>query len=288
MRMAEALAFARAFLKQGGVSCPSLEAELLLAFAAGTDRVGIYRDAGRMLLPAEEEKLMELLKRRAAGEPVAYLLGQKEFMGLLFAVNRDVLIPRPETELLVETALEIFGGEQSLLAADVGTGSGCIAVSLAHYLPGAIVYATDISLAALEVARQNARRHRVEERVYFLTGDLLAPLLALGFFRRLSLVAANLPYIPSAEIEQLCPEVSRFEPRLALDGGPDGLELYRRLVPQAEEVLCPGGYLLMEISPSQEKEVPSLFPAGAWQLSLRKDLAGRIRLVVARKTPSMP
>ncbi|WP_027717603.1 peptide chain release factor N(5)-glutamine methyltransferase [Desulfovirgula thermocuniculi] len=283
MRMAEALATARAFLRQRGVPGAALEAELLLARAAGTDRVGVYREAQRVLLPAEEEKLWELLRRRADGEPVAYLLGEKEFMGLSFAVTPDVLIPRPETELLVETALLLLEGEREPLVAEAGTGSGCIAVSLARYHPGAVVYATDISPPALEVAAQNARRHGVEGRVRFLAGDLLTPLYTLGLSGRLSLVAANLPYVPRGEIPQLPVEVSRYEPLVALDGGEDGLDLYRRLVPQAWEFLRPGGYLLVEISPPQAGSVPALFAGAAWQLSIKTDLAGRERLVVARK-----
>lgn len=283
MKVAEALAMARAFLRQRGIPAAALEAELLLARAAGTDRVGVYREAERVFLPAEEEKLWELLRRRADGEPVAYLLGEKEFMGLSFAVTPAVLIPRPETELLVETALLLLGGEEEPLVAEAGTGSGCIAVSLARYHPGVVVYATDISPAALEVAAQNARRHGVEGRVRLLRGDLLAPLLALGFSGRLSLVAANLPYVARGEIPQLPVEVSRYEPRVALDGGEDGLDLYRRLVPQAEELLRPGGHLLMEIGPSQAALVPTLFAGGPWQYAIKEDLAGRPRLVVAGK-----
>ncbi|MGB9804213.1 N5-glutamine methyltransferase family protein, partial [Desulfofundulus sp.] len=208
------------------------------------------------------------------------------------------LVPRPETELLVETALELLsgvpdpgsrghGGEERLSLADAGTGSGAIAVSLAYYLDKALVYATDISRAALAVAAENARRHGVAGRIVLLEGDLLSPLRAFLSPGSLSLVAANLPYIPSADIGRLMPDVARYEPHLALDGGPDGLELYRRLVPQAQELLVPGGYLLMEIDPSQVPLIPRLLPEGSWRYRVRRDLAGRERLVVAQLTGSL-
>ncbi len=294
MDIATALAKARAFLHQKGIAAAPLEAEVLLAHVTGTDRVGLYRDANRPLTWEEEEKFQELLQRRAAGEPVAYLTGQREFMGLSFAVTRDVLIPRPETELLVETALELLTGgvvpvtpggrreDRPPLMADVGTGSGAIAVSLAYYLGKGTIYATDISPAALALAAENARRHRVAGRIIFLAGDLLSPLQKILPPGSLCLVAANLPYIPSAAIGQLMPDVARYEPRLALDGGRDGLELYRRLVPQARELLVPGGYLLMEIDPSQVPLMARLLPEGVWRYRVRRDLAGRERLVVAQ------
>ncbi|MDQ0285023.1 release factor glutamine methyltransferase [Desulfofundulus luciae] len=298
MNIATALARARAFLRQKGIDAAPLEAEVLLAHVTGMDRVGLYREAGRLLTREEEEKFQELLQRRAAGEPVAYLTGCREFMGLSFRVTRDVLIPRPETELLVEVALELLAGgavpgEERLFLADVGTGSGAIAVSLAYYLDKGTIYATDISPAALALAAENARRHRVSGRIIFLAGDLLSPLQKILSPGSLSLVAANLPYIPSAAVGQLMPDVARYEPHLALDGGCDGLELYRRLVPQARELLAPGGYLLMEIDPSQAPLMARLLPEGAWRYGVRRDLAGRERLVVAQlmvscmsKTPS--
>lgn len=288
MDIAAALARARAFLHQKGIEAAPLEAEVLLAHVTGTDRVGLYREANRPLSLEEEEKFQELLQRRAAGEPVAYLTGCREFMGLTFRVTRDVLIPRPETELLVEVALELLTGgavpgEERLFLADVGTGSGAIAVSLARYLGKSTIYATDISPAALAVAAENARRHGVAGRIIFLAGDLLSPLQKVLPPGSLSLVAANLPYIPSDEIKKLMPDVARHEPHLALDGGRDGLELYRRLVPQARELLAPGGYLLMEIDPSQAPLMSRLLPEGAWRYRVRRDLAGRQRLVVAQK-----
>ncbi|SHJ23115.1 peptide chain release factor N(5)-glutamine methyltransferase [Desulfofundulus thermosubterraneus] len=291
MNIAAALARARAFLRQKGIDAAPLEAEVLLAHVTGMDRVGLYREAGRLLTREEEEKFQELLQRRAAGEPVAYLTGCREFMGLSFRVTRDVLIPRPETELLVETALELLGrgdGARELLLADVGTGSGAIAVSLAHYLGKGTIYATDISPAALAVATENARRHRVAGHIIFLAGDLLSPLQKVLPPGSLSLVAANLPYIPSAAVGRLMPDVARYEPHLALDGGCDGLELYRRLVPQARELLAPGGYLLMEIDPSQAPLMARLLPEGTWCYQVRRDLASRERLVVAQRMASSP
>ncbi|MBE3587374.1 MAG: peptide chain release factor N(5)-glutamine methyltransferase [Thermoanaerobacteraceae bacterium] len=283
--MAGALAAARAFLQQKNIPAAPLEAEVLLAHVTGLDRPGLYREAGRRLTPREEARLWELLHRRAAGEPVAYLTGRREFMGLDFLVTPDVLIPRPETELLVETALALLRGHctQRLLLADVGTGSGAIAVSLARYFPAATIYATDLSAAALAVAVENARRHGVSGRICFLQGDLLSPVQEILPPGSLSLVAANLPYIPSREMGRLMPDVALYEPRLALDGGDDGLALYRRLIPGAHRLLVPGGYLLMEIDPAQAPSFAPLLPEEDWSYRVERDLAGRERLVVARK-----
>jgi len=276
----EALSRARHRLKESGAGSPALDAGVLLSYVTGRDLAGLYRDWESVLTPAEEERYLSLVARREAGEPVAYLTGHKEFMGLDFVVNRSVLIPRPETELLVETALRLL--PHTPLIVDVGTGSGAIAVSLAVLMPGAEVYATDQSQAAIEVARVNAAVHGVGGRVKFFQGDLLEPLTGLDLAGRVDLIAANLPYIPTGEITALPREVRLFEPVSALDGGEDGLDLYRRLIPAAAGMLKPGGWLLAEIGCGQREAICGLLRPPQWEVAVIDDLAGRDRLAVGR------
>lgn len=257
---------------------PPLDRELILSHVTGLDRAGLYCYWERILTQKEQERFWELAKRRAAGEPLAYLTGQKEFMGLSFYVDRRVLIPRPETELLVERALELMGPDG--VAVDVGTGSGAVAVSLAHYCPGARVWATDVCSGALEVARANAARHGVAGRVVFLQGDLLDPLKG-RLTEGAGVICANLPYIASEDMPSLPVQVRLYEPHLALDGGPGGLGHYERLVRQAPAFLKPGGRLLLEIGYDQARRALALFGAG-WELRVEKDLAGLDRMIEAR------
>ncbi|MDI6906374.1 MAG: peptide chain release factor N(5)-glutamine methyltransferase [Thermoanaerobacterales bacterium] len=278
--MAEALAWARGLLRGAGVETAALDAEVLLAAALNGDRVTLYRAPERRLTPAERERFVFLVGERARRRPVAYLTGRKEFMGLEFRVTPDVLIPRPETEILVGLALEHLRGRPDPVALDVGTGSGAVAVSLAVLEPRARVWATDVSPAALAVARGNAARHGVSDRVTFLEGDLLDP-VPEDTVRRADLLAANLPYVPAAEIRGLAPEV-RAEPRLALDGGPDGLDLYRRLVPRAARLLPAGALALLEIAPYQAPAARALFRPADWSaVRCHRDLAGRERVIAA-------
>jgi len=291
------------------VESAALDAEVLLAHVTGLNRAGLYRESERPLTAPEAQAYRRLVERRGQREPVAYLTGKKEFMGLEFAVSPAVLIPRPETELLVEKACalaqellfrrrEASCGEETscreeaagfgentpppeILIADAGTGSGAIAVSLAFFLPAAGIYATDCSPTALEVAEKNARRHGVAERISFLQGDLLAPLFDLDLTGRLELIVANLPYIPTAELSGLMPDVRRYEPLSALDGGPDGLALYRRLLPQARRLLSRSGCLLMEIGPGQGEKLGRLLAEAGWRYQLIHDLAGRERIIRA-------
>lgn len=278
MRVDQLLKKGTTALRAAGIPSPRVDAEVLLSFVLGCDRLALYREPGREIAAAQVARFEELVARRAAGEPVAYLTGEKEFMGLRFTVTPAVLIPRPETELLVETAVSLLAGTAAPVVADVGTGSGAVAVSLAVILPAAQVMAVDVSAAALAVARENACRHGVADRVAFYQGDLLVPFLAGG--KAFDLVAANLPYVPSGEMAGL-PGPVRYEPALALDGGPDGLALYRCLVPQAARVLRPGGHLLMEIDPRQSEAVLALLPALTWRARTVPDLTGRTRLVAA-------
>lgn len=275
----DSLVQAACFLRDSGALSPRLDAEVLLAYVLGRDRVYLYREYDRVLEGGHERCYRALLERRAAGEPVAYLTGHKEFMGLDFVVGPHVLIPRPETELMVERALEaISGWAGPRVVVDVGTGSGAVAVSLARLAPpDTRVYAVDISPRALDVARANAKRHGAP--VSFLAGDLLSPLRGMLPPGSVAVVTANLPYIPSDAMAGLPLDVRGYEPAVALDGGADGLELYRRLVPQAETWLSSGGHLFMEISPDQGETALDLLATPRWRAGLCRDLAGRPRLI---------
>ncbi|MEW6459075.1 MAG: peptide chain release factor N(5)-glutamine methyltransferase [Bacillota bacterium] len=277
----EALAWARTALRAGDNETPALDAAVLLAAVLGCDRVDLYREPERALTETERGRFEQMVRDRLAGRPVAYLTGHREFMGLDFVVTPEVLVPRPETELMVEEALRLMsGGPEGSLVVDVGTGSGAIAVSLARYVRGARVLATDLSEAALTVARLNVGRHRVA--VEFLLGDLMEPIPA-ALAGQIDLIIANLPYIPTAQMDTL-PRAVRAEPRLALDGGPDGLDLYRRLVPQAHRFLRPGGSLLFEIAPGQGRAALTIVPSPDWESRILTDLAERERVVIACKS----
>jgi release factor glutamine methyltransferase len=281
LTIGQALLRAGQQLKKGiNSGSPALDAEVLLSSVTGLDRAGLYRDWEKSLPKEMETHFFELVGRRRLGEPVAYLTGHREFMGLDFAVSPAVLIPRPETELLVETALKRLPPSATVI--DVGTGSGAIAVSLAFFRTDAVVYATDCSPEALSVARLNAARLGVGERCFFYQGDLLEPLSAGGAADRVDLIAANLPYIARDEYPALPAGVRIFEPALALDGGDDGLACYRRLIPAAPPFLKKGGLLLLEIGCRQGQASLALFNPQAWEVAVLKDLAGLDRLVVAR------
>lgn len=260
---------------------PRLEAEVLLAEVRGQTRAKLLAELKDEVDEEARRRLEALVNRRLEGEPLAYILGRREFMSLAFRVSPEVLIPRPETETLVETALAILAEEKwpRPLVVDVGTGCGNIALSIAFYHPRARVIAVDLSRQALAVARTNARSLGLEGRVTFRRGDLLRPILGRG---KAEMVVANLPYIPSEEVAHLPPEV-RQEPVIALDGGPDGLVLYRRLLRQVPLVLRPGGYLVAEIHPPQEPSLKLLFvQAGMGKLTVSRDIAGRPRVVAGK------
>lgn len=275
-----ALRTAREKFNTCGIVSAALDAEVLLSHVTGLDRAALYSELDRPLQNDEAAQFNNLTSRRLSGEPVAYITGHKEFMGLDFFVSRAVLIPRPETEQLVEEALKIL--PSSPVVVDVGTGSGAIAVSLAFYNREALVYATDRCGEALEAARRNAVRHGVSDRIFLYQGDLLQPLKACLEAGRTDIVAANLPYIAASDLPRLPGEVRMFEPQLALDGGADGLEHYRRLVPEAAAFLKRDGCLLMEIGWDQGRGAAALFDAQAWDVKVLQDLAGHDRLVVAR------
>ena len=259
------------------IASARLEAELLLAATLDLDRVGLYVNFERPLDSSELAAFREQVQRRAKGEPVQYILGEAEFWSLPFTVNPAVLVPRADTEVLVEEALSRIEGPVHLL--DVGTGSGAIAVAIAHEKPEIQVTALDCSEEALHVARGNAERNGVAERVSCLAGDLAE--LPPGPF---AMVVSNPPYIPTADCEQLMTEVRDHEPRLALDGGEDGLTAYRQLTSQSGEILLPGGWLLVEVGIGQAEDVVALFKAaGLAEIKSRDDYAGIPRVVAGRK-----
>jgi release factor glutamine methyltransferase len=275
--VADALAAAVARLAAAGVGEPRADAEVLLARALGTTRAGLVLAARRPLPDAAVRDVAALVARRTAREPLHHIVGEREFWSLPFVVDRRVLVPRPESELLVETALRLAPGARRIL--DVGTGSGAVAAALARELPAARVCASDVSADALAVARVNLARHA--PRVVLWRGDLLAPLRPAAF----DLVVANPPYVADAELAGLEPEVRDHEPRLALAAGPDGLAVLRALVAEAPRVLVPGGWLVVEMGAGQAPAVDRLARAsGRWvRVEVARDHAGIERVLAARR-----
>lgn len=307
------------YLKSRGSENPRLDAEVLLAAARGCERIALYTAFDEAVGDELRTKFRDLVKRRAEGTPVAYLVGKREFYSLSLRVTPDVLIPRPETEHVVVAALEALGGggprskvrgqgtgdggqgtgdgEQGTgseairipqsevrnsLVADVGTGSGAIAIAIARHAPACRVTAIDISPAALAVAQANAADHGVSERIDFVVGDLLAPLPPEP---RFLVIASNPPYVAESELADMSPQVKDHEPRLALVAGPAGTEIIERLIPQAAERLLPGGWLIFELSPMIAARSEALIAAdGRYEpATVIKDLAGHARVLQARR-----
>ncbi len=284
-----------ALLRAGNVPSSTLAAELLLMHALACDRTWLYTHPEIEIDASAARKYFGLIARRAAGEPTQYLTGKQEFWGLEFEVTPAVLIPRPETEHVIEVALERLGargikinmrtGEPSppLRIADVGTGSGCLAVALAHELPHAEIFATDISVPALDVARRNAARHGVLSRVHFFEGDLLKPVSASsGSF---DLIVSNPPYVAQDDAATLAREVREHEPHAALFGGPSGIEMYARLIEQAGELLRSSGVLVLELGYNSAQPVRAiLVEQRNWvNVSVTDDLAGIPRVLGAER-----
>jgi release factor glutamine methyltransferase len=272
------------FLRDAGIESARLDAEVLLGHALDKERADIYLGMESTLNDSDEKIFRESLTRRARGEPVAYITGHKEFWSLDFVVTPDVLIPRPETELVVELTLkEAITTKAALKILDIGTGSGVIAIALAKELPAAEIWAVDVSAAALNIAEVNARRHGVAERVKFLDGDLFDPITELG--HRFDVIVSNPPYILSKEIANLGREVRDWEPKMALDGGPDGLDCYRQIIGGAHTYLAPEGRVLLEIGEDQGTAVAGLFvPAGRFgAATIFQDYAGKDRVIGASK-----
>lgn len=262
---------------------PRLQAELLLADVLALKRLDLYLRFDQLLSAAQVDAYREHVRQRLRGVPLQYITGKAGFRNLTLAVDQAALIPRPETEILVEAALEHLRGCEAPQVLDLGCGSGAIALALAQECPAARVKATDISPPALALARRNARQQGLEERVAFCCGDLLAPLQPAGQFH---LIACNPPYVCRGDLDGLEPQVRDYEPRLALDGGEDGLDFHRRLVEQAAPFLAPQGMLVLEVGVGQADEVAGLLQQrGAFAPArIRPDLAGIPRVVSALRS----
>jgi len=274
------LAWTTEHFERQGVDSPRLTAEVLLAHALQLDRVGLYLDLERPLEKAERVEYRSLVQRRSTGDPTQYLTGNREFYGRSFQVDPRVMIPRPETELLVERVLRELPPERPCRLLDLCTGSGCIAITIAAERACASVWATDLSAGACEVARLNAESLQVGSRVTVLEGNLFGPLPGETTF---DLIVSNPPYVRSAEIEQLSPEVRR-EPRRALDGGLDGLAFLGPIIAEAPRWLKPDGLLAMEIGECQGDPVLSLLRgAGYIDAQIEKDLARQERFALGRR-----
>jgi release factor glutamine methyltransferase len=268
-------------LKKHGSDTPRLDAEILLAHARGCQRIQLYTQFDEPLSDAVRGQMRELVQRRAKSEPVAYLVGQREFFSLGFRVTRDVLIPRPDTETLVMEILDAVKTSPTPTILDLCTGSGCVAIAVAKNCKTAMVTASDISPTAIAIAHENATRHHVDDRVTFVESDLFANIPSGSTF---DVIASNPPYIPSAEIDQLDAEVAKHEPRLALDGGPDGLAVLRRIINEAPRFARSNGLLLLEFTPEQADALETFITAhgGYNEISIRKDLGHRPRVLKAR------
>jgi release factor glutamine methyltransferase len=275
-----------------GVDTAPLDAEVLLSHTLGLSRAGLYVRLSTPLTSSQREMFWSLIARRAQREPLAYLTGEREFWSLTFTVSPAVLIPRPETEIVVETALRLLAqspAHQRHSEAhrpnilEIGTGSGCIAIALAKELPNAELWAVDISMAALTIAQGNAQRHKVSDHIHFQPGDLFSPITYAN--EQFDLIVSNPPYIAQPDLATLQPEVRDWEPRMALDGGHDGLDFYRRLVTESPSYLRPGGWLVVELDAGQVSDVLSLVHAQHTfgESYSVKDYADHERVVVAYK-----
>jgi release factor glutamine methyltransferase len=288
----EAIRKSADFLGKKNVGSPRLQTELLLAHLLKMPRMKLYLNFERVLTATETDSLRELIKRRAAREPLQHIVGSTSFCGYEITVNRHILVPRLETELLAELGWQFLvaatkqneGGsafnDQTLAALDFGTGSGCIAISLAAKCPDAKIVATDISADAIALAKENAVRNKVAERIEFLQGDGFA---ALAGGMQFDLIISNPPYIPSAEIETLEPEVRDFDPPLALDGGMDGLEFYRLIASQAKTFVKPAGKIMVEFGDGQAEAVRKIFETEKWIVeAVKEDYSQRARIFIAK------
>ena len=267
-------------LAAAGITEPRRDAALLLGEVLNRDRSFMIAHPEHSVAADQLQKFREFIARRASGEPLQYITAHQEFFKLDFAVTPDVLIPRPETELIVEVALEILRPDQAARLLDIGTGSGCLAISILKELPNPRAVATDISASALKVARRNAERHGVTDRLRLIESDLFSAMASDDVF---DLLVSNPPYVPNNDLRNLQPEV-QYEPAVALAGGVDGLAIIRRILRDAPRFLCAGGYLIFEIGFGQSESVGALVGARDWQMiEIRRDLQGIPRTVVVRR-----
>ncbi|HHY77336.1 MAG TPA: peptide chain release factor N(5)-glutamine methyltransferase [Clostridiales bacterium] len=268
-------------LKDAGISSPYLEAQILLENISGYRKIDmiVYKD--RPVDGKTAEKFFQLIDERRKGKPIQYITGHQEFMGLDFCVHENVLIPRRDTEVLVEKVLQLLKDKEKPVIADICTGTGAIAVSLAYYISDSFVYATDISLYAVECCRENIDRYGLKDRIKLLRGDLLEPLFEEGLEGKLDALVSNPPYISNKDMESLPDNVRGFEPHLALYGGEDGMEYYRRILKDASRLLKKSGLLAFEIGWDQGAELTKLLEAeGVYRdIKVEKDLAGLDRIV---------
>lgn len=268
-------------LKEAGSPSAYLDAQILLCHIAGLSKVDIIRDRDKSLGEDISERFFQLIEERKMGKPIQYITGHQEFMGLDFYVHENVLIPRPDTEILVEKVLQLLKNKENLEIADVCTGTGAIAVSLAYYIPDSFVYASDISHHAVECCRRNIEKHGLESRMKLLQGDLLEPLFEEGLEGRLDALVSNPPYISKNDMETLPLSVRGFEPHLALYGGGEGLDFYIKILKDAARLLKKGGLLAFEIGYDQGPALTKLIEdKGNYKnIRIEKDLAGLDRVV---------
>jgi release factor glutamine methyltransferase len=279
--VARILEWTTGHLKKHGSASPRLDAELLLAHTRKCARIQLYVQHSQIVTDAQRAVMRDLVQRRAAAEPVAYLIGRREFFSLDFEVTRDTLIPRPETETLVLEALELAKVIESPRVLDVGTGTGCVAIALVKQRPGLEATAVDISEGALVVAARNAAKHGVQSRVTLLKSDLFG---AIPATTRFHLIVSNPPYIGDEELADLPPDVRLHEPHSALLAGPKGMTVLARLAREAAAYLEPDGWLLMELDPDQASAVESLLKEQRFRdVRTVKDPAGRLRVAIARR-----
>ena len=295
MTVLEAIQKSTDFLGKKNVESPRLQTELLLAHVLKMPRMKMYLNFDRALTTAETDALRELVKRRGQREPLQHIVGSTSFCGFEMAVSRHALVPRPETEMLAELGWQWLGKHSTPntqhstsncqnavpSALDFGTGTGCIAIAMAAKCPNAKITALDISAEALALARENAARNTVVGRIEFLHGDGFA---ALASGARFDLIVSNPPYIASAEIATLDPEVRDFDPRAALDGGTDGLDFYRRLATEAKNFLKPDGKIMLEFGDGQADAIKTIFEMEKWIVeAVQEDYSQRARVLVARR-----
>ena len=307
MTVLEAIQKSTEFLTKKGVESPRLQTELLLAHRLKLPRMKLYLNFERALTPAETDGLREFIKRRGQREPLQHIIGSTSFCGFEIAVNRHALVPRSETELLAESGWNFLStlNPQPSTALDFGTGTGCIAIALAAKCPSAKVVATDVSADALALAKENAAHHNVAERIEFVQSNGFAALHPEGRVPRapnikdenggsrssplrkmdFDLIISNPPYIPSAEIATLEPEVRDFDPRAALDGGVDGLDFYPKLAVESKPFLKPGGKIMLEFGDGQADAIRKIFEAEKWIVeAVREDYSQRARILVAGRS----
>lgn len=283
MTVLEVIQKSTEFLARRGVESPRLQTELLLAHVLKLPRMRLYLDFERQLAPTEADALRELIKRRGQREPLQHILGATSFCGLEIAVNRHVLVPRPETELLAQAGWEHLSTLNPQLATvlDFGTGSGCIAIAVAVKCPGARIVATDVSAEALGVAAENAAKNGVSDRIELVHG---AGFAALAAEARFDLIVSNPPYIPTPHLDSLQAEVRDFDPRAALDGGTDGLDFYRLIGEQAARFLKPHGRIMLELGDGQAEQVGAILEAQKWVVeAIQPDYTQRPRILIARR-----